>query len=309
MLGPDVGVRPVEVGLLGREQMEVPLAVPSHRRVHAEPPKIDCQLFGGSSPSGPAPGRNQKRSRSGEPGGDGERRLEPRVLVRDVVRDDVDDRADPELARLGDQLLGLVERPEGRVDRPVVDDVVAVVGHRRRVPGVEPESVDAELVQVREPGADAREVADPVAVPVGEAAHVDLVDDCVPPPRASRRGRSSASGRGSRAVAAVVAACVTRRTRIFDNRMQELNEICRISTYLQIAQIVPGRLFADRRQESTASEAPSPSSRGRRSRARRRAPRRSRPPLRSGRRASRPRRARSPRSAGGRSSAAGRCSS
>ena len=72
MLGPDVGVRPVEVGLLGREQVEVPLAraVRPSVRVHAGPPKIDCQPFGGSSPSAPVPGRNQKRARSGDPGGE-----------------------------------------------------------------------------------------------------------------------------------------------------------------------------------------------------------------------------------------------
>ena len=37
-------------------------------RVQAGPPKRDCQLFGGSSPCAPRPGRNQNRSRSGESG-------------------------------------------------------------------------------------------------------------------------------------------------------------------------------------------------------------------------------------------------
>jgi hypothetical protein len=37
-------------------------------RVHAGPPKMDCQPFGGSRPSVPRPGRNQKRSRAVEPG-------------------------------------------------------------------------------------------------------------------------------------------------------------------------------------------------------------------------------------------------
>ena len=36
--------------------------------VHAGPPKIDRQSFGGRSPPGPRPGRNQNRSRSGDPG-------------------------------------------------------------------------------------------------------------------------------------------------------------------------------------------------------------------------------------------------
>ena len=58
--------------LVGREQVEVPLA--RHTvvagAVHAEPPKIERQPFGGSAPSSPLPGRNQKRARSAEPGGD-----------------------------------------------------------------------------------------------------------------------------------------------------------------------------------------------------------------------------------------------
>src|SRR5205807_2455658 len=52
----------------------------------------------------------------------------------------------------------------------------------RRVPGVEPEGVDAELTEVRQPGPDPGEVTDSVAVRVGEAADVDLVDDRVAPP-------------------------------------------------------------------------------------------------------------------------------
>ena len=126
-----------------------------------------------------------------------ERLLEPRMLARDVVRDDVDDRADAERARLGDQLLGLGERAERRIDRAVVDDVVAVVGERRRVPGVEPERVDAELAQVREPRAHTGEIADAVAVRVGEAADVDLVDDGVAPPGLVGALASAASARGT----------------------------------------------------------------------------------------------------------------
>ena len=112
--------------------------------------------------------------------------LEPRVLVGDVVRDDVDDRADAELERLGDERLRLGERAERRVDGAVVGDVVAAVGQRRRVPGVEPDGVDAEVLEVAAGGADAGEVAGAVAVRVGEAAQVDLVDDGAAPPFGGR---------------------------------------------------------------------------------------------------------------------------
>ena len=52
----DRRVVPVEVGLLGGEQVQVPLAVRA-RRVQAGPPKMDSQSLGGSSPSAPLPGR------------------------------------------------------------------------------------------------------------------------------------------------------------------------------------------------------------------------------------------------------------
>ena len=56
----DGRVLPVEVGLLGGEQVQVPLAgraVGSVTRVQAGPPKMDSQSLGGSSPSAPLPGR------------------------------------------------------------------------------------------------------------------------------------------------------------------------------------------------------------------------------------------------------------
>ena len=104
------------------------------------------------------------------------------MLIRDVVRDDVDDRADAQLECLRDQLLGLGERPEGRIDGPVVRDVIAAVGQRRDVPGGEPNRVDPEIGQVVESRTHAGQVADAVAVAVRKAADVDLVDDRATPP-------------------------------------------------------------------------------------------------------------------------------
>ena len=140
----------------------------------------------GRRPS-PRPGRNQKRARSGEPGAAASASWNHGCSLETWFGTTSTIVRMPSSARLRDQLLGLVERPERRVDRAVVDDVVAVVGERRRVPGVEPERVDAEVAQVRQLGADAGEVADAVAVPVGEAPDVDLVDDRVAPPRPVRR--------------------------------------------------------------------------------------------------------------------------
>ena len=59
-VGPDLGVGPVQVRLLGGEQVQVPLAratVADGSRVQAGPPKTLRQLFGGCAPSAPRPGR------------------------------------------------------------------------------------------------------------------------------------------------------------------------------------------------------------------------------------------------------------
>src|SRR4029079_17304686 len=46
----------------------------------------------------------------------------------------------------------------------------------------EPQGVDAEQLQVTQAVADPLQVPDPVTVGVGEAGHVDLVEDGLPPP-------------------------------------------------------------------------------------------------------------------------------
>ena len=57
------GCSQLKSGWSGVEQVQVPL--PSGTWVQAGPPKMDCQSLGGP-PS--TPGRNQNRSRAGEPG-------------------------------------------------------------------------------------------------------------------------------------------------------------------------------------------------------------------------------------------------
>ncbi len=197
VLGPDVRVVPVQVGLLGREEVQVPLAGRAVR-VRRPGPGLAAEELRG--PAGRrlravvAPARAEPealalgRSRTGLEGC-----LEPGVPVGDVVRDDVDDRPDAVVEGVGDERLGLLERPEGRVDRAVVGDVVAAVGERREVPRREPDRVDPEVAQVGEPGPDAGEVAGPVAVGIGEAPDVDLVDDGAPPPVRIVGGRRDAA--------------------------------------------------------------------------------------------------------------------
>src|SRR5580704_16805024 len=111
-----------------------------------------------------------------------QRGAEQRVRTRAVVGHEVDDH--PDLVRLGvlDQSVEVGHGAEQRIDRAVVADVIAAVGQRRREERGQPDGVHAEVGQVRQPGPEPRQVAHAVAVRVGEATRVHLVDDRVLPP-------------------------------------------------------------------------------------------------------------------------------
>lgn len=110
------------------------------------------------------------------------RRAKPRVLIGRVVGHDVEQHPDPERVRFGDQCLRLVEGSVGRLDVAVVGDVVTCVGHRRGIPRVDPDGINSELRHIGQPHPQPVDVTDAVAVTVGEAADVDLVDDGGLPP-------------------------------------------------------------------------------------------------------------------------------
>ncbi len=105
------------------------------------------------------------------------RGLEPRVLVRGVVDDQLGDDAQLQPVRLLEHLAEVVERAVLRVDLVVVGDVVAVVLERRGVERHQPDRVDAEVLDVAELGGEALEVADAVVVGIEEGLDVELVDD------------------------------------------------------------------------------------------------------------------------------------
>ena len=184
-LGADLGVRPVEVGLLDVEQVQVPLArlpVGLDHAGPADPAEHRRPVVGGLFPVRALAvaedvARALRRAR-----GCRQRRLEPGVLVGGVVGDQVDHDLEPEHGRPLDESVGVRQPPEHRVDVLVVGDVVPGVGHRRAVERGDPDGVDAEVAQVGQPGRDAGQVADAVAVGVGPRARVDLVGHRTAPP-------------------------------------------------------------------------------------------------------------------------------
>ena len=151
VFGPDLRVVPVEIRLLGREQVQVPIA----RRaigIDRPGPRLAPEV-GGPGRRWNVAGGAATRVEPEPPalwraGSGGQCGLEPWVLVGDVVGNDVDDRPDAKLAGFVDQGLRLGERPERRIDRPVVRHVVPTVRKRRDVPGREPDGIDTEVAQV-----------------------------------------------------------------------------------------------------------------------------------------------------------------
>jgi hypothetical protein len=103
----------------------------------------------------------------------------PRVLVGRVVEHELDDDAETAAVRLAQKALEVAHRAVRRVNPRVVRGVVAIVLQGRGAEGKQPESGDAEILQVVEPLGQAAEISDAVPVAVVERADVELVDDRV----------------------------------------------------------------------------------------------------------------------------------
>ena len=126
-----LGVGPVEVGLLGGEQVQVPLAGRPVGLRHAGPGRsaeVAAPVVGRFVPRRSPTLAEQVAGPLAAAGWCGERGLEPGVLVRGVVGDEVDDHPEPEGVGLGDHGVGVGQGPEAGIDVAVVGHVVAGVG-------------------------------------------------------------------------------------------------------------------------------------------------------------------------------------
>jgi hypothetical protein len=90
---------------------------------------------------------------------------EPRVTVRRVVYDKVENDADPTSLGVGHEICEVAARSEPRIDAVVVGYVVAVVAVRRRLRRREPDDIDAEALEIVETPAQPHEIADPSSFP------------------------------------------------------------------------------------------------------------------------------------------------
>jgi hypothetical protein len=109
--------------------------------------------------------------------------LEPGMPVAGMRPDLVDDHLQAERVRPRDERVEIRERAEDRVDVAIVGNVIAEVGHRRPEEGRQPDRLDAQAGDMIEMRRDAREIPDSIAIRVGEAARIDLVNGRTAPPR------------------------------------------------------------------------------------------------------------------------------
>ena len=221
-----VGIVPVEVGLLGGEQVQVPFPRPPVGPGRAGPGRAaelrDPVVRGQFAVGAPARAEDVPGALRGT-GRRRERVDEPLLLIRAVVGDDVQDDTNPPFVCLRDQLFRLVQGAEEGVDRAVVRHVVPGVRHRGRVPRVEPDRIDTKVGEIPQPGAHSGQIADRAGptgragsrpVPSGiimtgtwrgprrETTDVHLVDDSVTPPWLAPRGRRSIRPNRSQGVVA-----------------------------------------------------------------------------------------------------------
>ncbi len=133
------------------------------------------------------------------------RSLEPGMLVRGVIDDELGDQAQATAVRLAHQPPDVRHRAVGRVDAAIILDVVAIVAQRRRVERQEPDRVDTQVRDVVELLYQPVEITDSVIVRVEERLDVRLVDDGVLVPewvghaqRRSAKGEAAARPGGTR---------------------------------------------------------------------------------------------------------------
>jgi len=111
------------------------------------------------------------------------------VVAAGVVGHQVDDHPQPQLVGARHQGVGVGQGAEQGVDGAVVGHVVPRVVHRAGVERRQPQRIHAEFDEVIQAGGDARQVTDAVAVGVGPAARIDLVDHGAAPPGTTAVGR------------------------------------------------------------------------------------------------------------------------
>src|SRR5688572_20151934 len=101
------------------------------------------------------------------------------MLVGCMIQHKINNDTYAALMRGVEKMTKLFERTILRRDRPVIGDVIAIVPQGRRKERKQPETIDAEPLDMVEFLQEAAKVSDPIAISVVKRFDVKLVKDCV----------------------------------------------------------------------------------------------------------------------------------
>jgi hypothetical protein len=90
----------------------------------------------------------------------------PRVLIRGVVGNKIEDESKTALMGLLEQAIKLLHGAEDRVDSAIICDIVSKVGHRRWINGGNPDCIHAQVHKVIKAFANSIEVSNSIPVAV-----------------------------------------------------------------------------------------------------------------------------------------------
>ena len=106
----------------------------------------------------------------------------PCMLGGGMAPDLIDQHLQPERMRARQQNIEIRQRAEAWIDAAVIADVIAEIAHRTGEERTDPEPVDTEVGDVVQALGESTQVADAIAVAVGKAARVDLIQHRASPP-------------------------------------------------------------------------------------------------------------------------------
>ena len=81
-----------------------------------------------------------------------------------MVDDQVHDQFHPKGVNVCDEFIEIVYGPESGIDVLIIGNVVAIIGLGRAVNRREPQDINAQFLQVSQPGADPLEIAETISV-------------------------------------------------------------------------------------------------------------------------------------------------
>src|SRR6185436_3129229 len=155
-------VLPVEIRLLGREAVKVPLAVTGRRPCRSPEKRLPVVGWMLAARADAVAEEISITFWGTTAGGEGLRK--PGMPIGSVIGHDVDDHIDVGGMQRRDHRVEVNQGTEPRIDVAMIINVVTTVGKRRRIERGQPHSIDTKRAQVRDPRGNARQIPDAITV-------------------------------------------------------------------------------------------------------------------------------------------------